>query len=78
MRLITPSLTSELKVHCGTADVWRSPAFPITTFRGVVEHVASLHTSTVTNCCSSGDRIRTIRARLEERPFIQVFIERIL
>ena len=42
MREITPALTDELKAHCGKDPVWRASAFPITTFRALVEHVARL------------------------------------
>ncbi len=42
MREITPALTDELRALCGKGDIWRCPAFPITTFRGLVEHVATL------------------------------------
>jgi hypothetical protein len=42
MRRITPTLTAELNAHCGNKPVWRAPAFPISTFRVLVEHVARL------------------------------------
>ncbi len=40
MREITPKLTRELETHCAGAPVWRAPAFPVSTFRPLVEHVA--------------------------------------
>jgi hypothetical protein len=42
MRKITPTLTPELDAHCKNSPVWRVPAFPISTFRLLVEHVARL------------------------------------
>jgi hypothetical protein len=42
MRKITPTLTPELDAHCKDSPVWRAPAFPISTFRILVEHVARL------------------------------------
>jgi hypothetical protein len=42
MRTIKPSLTSELKVHCGTKPIWRASAFPISNFKVLVQHVARL------------------------------------
>ena len=42
MREITPKLTEELEAHCGGAPVWRAPAFAVSTFRRLVEHVARL------------------------------------
>jgi len=42
MRRITPTLTAELHAHCGDKFVWRVSAFPISTFRALVEHVARL------------------------------------
>ena len=42
MREIKPKLFSELRRHCGGVDVWRAKAFPVTTFRKLVEHVARL------------------------------------
>ena len=42
MRRITPTLTAELDAHCGDKNVWRVSAFPISTFRALVEHVARL------------------------------------
>jgi hypothetical protein len=42
MREITPTLTPELREHCQKLPVWRASAFPISTFRILVEHVARL------------------------------------
>ena len=42
MREAKPRLTSELDAHCGGAPVWKAPAFPVNTFRALVEHVARL------------------------------------
>ena len=42
MREIRPALTPELEAHCGGTPVWRAPAFPLSTFRALVEHVARL------------------------------------
>jgi hypothetical protein len=42
MRRISPTLTDEIQTHCGDKPVWRAPAFPISTFRSLVEHVARL------------------------------------
>ncbi len=42
MREITPRLTPELEAHCGSAPIWRAPAFDVPTFRCLVEHVARL------------------------------------
>src|SRR5258707_15841029 len=42
MREITPTLTTELRAHCRELPVWRASALPISTFRGLVEHVARL------------------------------------
>jgi hypothetical protein len=42
MRRIIPTLTAELDTHCGDKPVWRVSAFPISTFRALVEHVARL------------------------------------
>ncbi len=42
MREITPTLTPELRAHCDKLPVWRASAFPISTFRTLVEHVARL------------------------------------
>jgi len=42
MREIRPTLTPDLATHCHGRPVWRAPAFPISTFRALVEHVARL------------------------------------
>lgn len=42
MREIKPTLTADLEAHCKGAPVWRAPAFPLSTFRALVEHVARL------------------------------------
>ncbi len=42
MREIKPTLTTDLKTHCEGRPVWRTPAFPLSTFRALVEHVARL------------------------------------
>jgi hypothetical protein len=42
MREITPRLTAELAAHCGGAPVWKADAFPVRTFRQLMEHVARL------------------------------------
>jgi hypothetical protein len=42
MRESRPRLTVELSTHCAGAPVWRAPAFQISTFRSLVEHVARL------------------------------------
>jgi FRG domain-containing protein len=42
MRAITPKLTPEIEAHCGGDSVWRASAFPVSTFRALVEHVARL------------------------------------
>lgn len=42
MREIKSTLTPELRAHCDKLPVWRAPAFPISTFRTLVEHVAQL------------------------------------
>ena len=42
MREIKPALTPDLEAHCQGAPVWRAPAFPLSTFRALVEHVARL------------------------------------
>jgi hypothetical protein len=42
MRQITPRLTPELTTHVGSHEVWRASAFPIGTFRELVQHVARL------------------------------------
>jgi hypothetical protein len=42
MRQITPTLTPEIEAHCKGNPVWRAPAFPVSTFRVLVEHVARL------------------------------------
>lgn|ERR1700730_536517 len=42
MREIKPTLTSDLLTHCKAASVWRAAPFPVSTFRGLVEHVARL------------------------------------
>jgi len=42
MREIRPSLTPELARQYGKEPVWRSSAFPLATFRALVEHVARL------------------------------------
>jgi hypothetical protein len=42
MREIKPRLTRELDAHCNDAPVWRAPAFEVTTYRALVEHVARL------------------------------------
>lgn len=42
MRESKPRLTPELAKHCKGAPIWRAAAFEVTTFRGVVEHVARL------------------------------------
>ncbi len=42
MRAINPTLTPRLAAHCGRTSIWRARAFPISTFRALVEHVAAL------------------------------------
>lgn len=42
MRDITPSLTPELRGHCGTRPVWRAEPFKVSNFRSLVEHAARL------------------------------------
>lgn len=42
MRSIKPGLTGELKAHAGKMPIWRAPAFPVSGFRELVEHVARL------------------------------------
>ena len=42
MREITPRLTREISEQCGGRPVWRAPAYEVTTFRSLVEHVARL------------------------------------
>jgi len=42
MRDIKPRLTPELQAHCGDNPVWRADAFPVSSFRALVEHVAKL------------------------------------
>ncbi|MDQ6432856.1 FRG domain-containing protein [Mesorhizobium sp. LHD-90] len=42
MRSITPKLTPELLNHYGTKEVDKADAFPVRTFRQLVEHVARL------------------------------------
>jgi len=42
MRELRPKLTPELIAHCNGAPVWKAPAFAISTFRKLVEHVARL------------------------------------
>src|SRR5262249_8708146 len=42
MREITATSTPELRTHCAGLPIWRAPAFPISTFRALVEHVARL------------------------------------
>lgn len=42
MRESTPRLTEELDAHRGGAQIWRAPAFQVSRFRALVEHVARL------------------------------------
>lgn len=42
MREITPRLIPELEEHTAGLAIWRAPAFPVTTFRKLVEIVARL------------------------------------
>jgi hypothetical protein len=42
MRAIRPTLTPELKRHCGSKPVWRATAFEVATYRKLIEHVACL------------------------------------
>jgi hypothetical protein len=42
VREIKPQLTTELAEHCADAPVWKAAAFEVSTFRGLVEHVARL------------------------------------
>ena len=42
MLSIKPQLTDELEKHLGGKDIWRAPAFPVSTYRALVEHVARL------------------------------------
>jgi hypothetical protein len=42
MRETRPGLTPEIQAHCNGASVWKAPAFAVTTFRALVEHVARL------------------------------------
>ncbi len=42
MREITPKLTHELQEHCAGKSIWRANAYPVSTFRALVEHVAKL------------------------------------
>lgn len=42
MREISPKLTPQLQAHCSSDPVWRTKAFEVSTFRGLVEHVAKL------------------------------------
>lgn len=42
MQSIKPQLTEEIDKHIGDLDVWRAPAYEISNFRDVVEHVARL------------------------------------
>lgn len=42
MRETKPGLTHELGAHRKDAPIWRAPAFGVTNFRALVEHVARL------------------------------------
>ena len=42
MRSITGTLTTELERHVGAENVARADAFPVGSFRELVEHVAHL------------------------------------
>lgn len=42
MRETKPRLTTELDTHCNGKPVWRAPAFGVSNFRALVEHVARL------------------------------------
>jgi uncharacterized protein YutE (UPF0331/DUF86 family) len=42
MRDITPKLTPELEAHRKGEPVWRADAYPVSTYRALVEHVARL------------------------------------
>jgi hypothetical protein len=42
MREITPKFTPELEKHSDGEPIWRVPAFPVDSFRTLVEHVAKL------------------------------------
>lgn len=42
MRETKPALTPELEEHRRGAPIWKAPAYEVTNFRGLVEHVARL------------------------------------
>src|SRR5258705_10522874 len=42
MRETKPGLTSDLEAHRKGAPIWKAPAFEVTHFRALVEHVARL------------------------------------
>ena len=42
LQLLKPQLTPELKKHVRSRDVWRAPAYEVSTYRELVEHVARL------------------------------------
>ena len=42
MQPLKPQLTPDLTDHVGSREVWRAPAFPVSTYRELVEHVAKL------------------------------------
>jgi hypothetical protein len=42
VRETKPGLTPELEAHCAGAAIWKVPAFPVSRFRELVEHVARL------------------------------------